>query len=255
MRHALALTTLLLTAALVSGCWSRPRGGWFDDHAFYAAREHYRVRYADETQHRLLAPGWQLQNWVEQRGVPVAPRGGFEHEQWITLDRNGDGRADVRARDVRYELFYEHANDEAIIWARTTPLADTVARRSTQAILRDVVQAFVTDDPDAKWRRGRTLALAARILEDGPATFGDTPAWRVIFEVHDLDRREDDPGRVGALAYLVLMRPTRAAWSPGGGPAERGWPMAVLFGYVAQASAFEVHRTEFESFLDRVDVR
>lgn len=254
MRHALAIATLLL-ATIASGCWSRPRGGWFDDHAFYAAREHYRVRYADAAGHRLLAPGWQLQNWTERDGMPVAARGGYEHEVVRTLDRNGDGRVDVSARDVRYELFYEHANDEAIIWARTSPLEETVARRSSQAIMRDVVQAFVADDGEDKWRRGRTLHLAARVLEDGPATFGDTEAWRVIFEVHDLGRREDDPARVGALAYLVMTRPTRTAWSPDGGPTEHGWPMAVFFGYVAQAQVFEVHRTEFESFLDRVDVR
>lgn len=255
MRHALAFSSLLVVALVVSGCWPRPRGGWFDEHAFYAAREHYRVRYADDSERRLLSPGWQLHNWIQQGGRPVAPRRGPQHEVVRTLDRDGDGRSDVRARDVRYELFYEHANDEAIIWASTTPLEDAVARRSTQAILREVVQAFVADDDGAKWRRGHALHLAARILEDGPASFGGTDAWRVIFEIHDLDRREDDPGRIGALAYLVLARPARNAWSPGGGPAVRGWPMAVFFGYVAQASVFEVHRTEFESFLDRVEVR
>lgn len=250
--RSLAFIFFVLLALSSAGCWRSARGGWFSDHGFYAARGHYRVRYP-QAEGRLLPPGWQLQNWIERGGVPVEPRGGYEHEIVRTLDRNGDGRMDVAARDVRYELFYEHANDEAMIWVRTTPLEVLVAQRSSQALMRDVVTAFVSDDPDAKWQHGRTMRLGARLLEDGPATFGRIEAWRTIFEIHDLDRPATDPGRIGAIAYIVLARP-EARWSPGGGPGDPGdWPMAVFFGYVAQPAHFEVHRTEFENLLDRVD--
>jgi hypothetical protein len=39
----------------------------------------------------------------------------------------------VRPRDVRHELWYEHAADDAILWTRSTLLEDPIARRASQA--------------------------------------------------------------------------------------------------------------------------
>lgn len=251
-----------LAALLLVGCFPRARTGWFDDSAFYVSRQHYRVRYLADgaAQRRLLPAGWRLDNFqLDAQGRPAEALRGWDHDRVLTFDRNGDGRIDVRTREPRYELHFQHLEHDAVIWANTLPLDRISSERSLEAFLRIVVEAFAEESHRVgKGELARAGRRGVRIVEEGPATLQSSsaslvPARGVVFELLDLDAPRGS--EVLGLVEILVARPTDT-WSAGGGPGVMGEPpMVVFFGYAARVDVFEAHRVDFAAMLDRVDFR
>lgn len=254
---ALALAML----ATCSGCFSRHRAGWWSDDAFYTSRQHYRVRYSDPAgaDRLVLAPGWRLDNFrLDGRGRPLEALA--SGETVLHVDRDSDGRIDLRTRQPRYELHFQHLEHDAVIWSHTGPLERIDAERSLESMLRIVVDAFAEESArvgkgelaDATRRRG------VRIVEEGAASFQSSAgepvqARGVVFEVVDLDMA--GPDAVLGLVELLIARP-RDTWSPGGGPGSpQDPPMVVFFGFAARADEFPTLRRDFHDLLGRVDFK
>lgn len=256
-RFALRAIALSALAALPA-CYAATPAGWFDDHAFYAARQHYRVRYvAGGESRRALAPqGWRLTNYqYDPEGRPTYALLGQEHMTTIEVDQNLDGMPDTWIREPESELHLEHDSDAAAISVRTVPLQGATAQRSLSAIANTIIEALVTHDSSGKWMQSARLSLAARIVEEGPVSFGATPAHGTVLEVHNLDQPEGSPERVVAKVAFVLARPT-STWSASGTRGNPGdFPMIVLFVYAARPDAFDLYRGDFEAMLDRTDFR
>lgn len=246
-------------ALLVAGC----RGnivGTFADGAFYHVRGHYRVRYAaaGAGRHALLSQSdWTLENFVEdRRGMPahVSPSDRF----WTDYSLDAGGRRPARVRAELYDLRFVHRRDGTVLWARTVPLSRTDEDTRLQVIARDYVEraasgsamtVSLSSAPEARARR-----FGPRILHEGPAQIDRSPAYYVMFEHIDLDRREAEPGSVGEIFTLVFVRPGATRWRSGVyGGAE--WPMLLIFGYASRPEHHETHRADLESLLSRVDIR
>jgi hypothetical protein len=249
-----------LSLALGGGCFAPSRVGWFDDHAFYAARQHYRVRYLPgaEPTRALMSERWVLDNFTRDgTGRPGSPIFDARQMARYEVDTNSDGIVDRWIVEPEYELHFEHADGGAMIWMRSMPLQGALVQRSLPALCHDIVDAMVTGSESSKWmEQGQRLRLGARIVDEGPATFANgTPAHRMIVELHDLDVPEGNAGRVGAVLHIVLARPA-ATWNPRGTRGQPGDPpIAVFFGYAARPDQFGAYDGEFEALLARTDFR
>jgi hypothetical protein len=138
--HALVLALVCL--AELPACYAPSAGGWFDDHAFYAARQHYRVRYvAGGEQRRALAPeGWRITNYqYDPGGRPSRALLGHEHMTTVAVDRNRDGAPDAWVREPESELHLEHDSESAAISVRTLPLEGAMAQRPLSAIANTII--------------------------------------------------------------------------------------------------------------------
>lgn len=251
MRNALLGILLALTC---TGCFPRSQIGWFDAHAFYPTRQHYRIRYADgmEEQRTLLGPRWHVENFLrDSQGRPDRARAGWSDVRFHTVDRNGDGLADRAVRDHRFDLAFESLDENAFAWVRTDPIDAITAQRPLSVVTDSIVSGFATNEYQAGWMRGGPR-LTPRVVEHGPARFGvGVEAYRVVFEVVDADRAHEGPG---AVVYLVITRPSRP-WSADGSPDARDGAQRVIFGLVSRPESFPMHAQELDGMLQRVDFR
>jgi hypothetical protein len=252
MKHALILLIALFAG---SGCRGNPVGV-FNDDAFYHARGHYRVRYEDRRARAILPRSeWTLENFVHD-GLGRPSHISMEERYWTYLTIQVEGRSHELTRIEAFDLRFVHRRDETVMWARTVPHSSIRSDTDLQVLTRDYVDRAasgsaltVNFDPEANVRARR---FGARVLHEGPARVDDRAAYYVIFEHVDLDRQEAEASARGELVTLVFVRPDPVMWRS---RVREGLtvPMVLIFGYASRPERHEAHRTEFESFVGRVD--
>lgn len=234
----------LLTAAVISGCYPPSAVGYWDAHAYYPSRSHYRVLYAGPPDSRVLAPaGWVATAFARDRGRPTTALRDWSHLRRYEYDPESTGR--VRSvLDERRDLALAH-DDGSRIEAWTQPVSRVGASRDLADIVVGIVISGIRDRPVTA-----TLAEHARVLLDGEV------GHQVFFEL-----AESVPGAPGLRVVpvrgcLVAVRPVRR-WVPGGSTtsAADGMSMLVFFLLTADADVFDARYAEFEDLLRRVDFR
>jgi hypothetical protein len=245
-RLALALCAL----SLATGCVDRSHVGYFDDHAFYHVRQHYRVRYAPEGRgvRALLGPDWRPLNIRYEDGLPSECRWAPEDRTKIYLDADGDGRSEVQVTAERFDLQFEHRQSGATVLARTTPIAHALRDRRLDVLVHEILERVASSSS-----RGPGAVEVTRVLHEGPATVGGAEAYHAIFEGAALGPTGDVIARSTDRAHLVLVRPTTRWFEGGADRSGRSAPMIVSFWLVSRREHFDSLDPAFSELLGRID--
>lgn len=251
-RSILSLVIVLLGV----GCASRARVGAFGDDAFYVARDHYRIGYA-ERRPDVVSADWVVDNF--QNGPDGIGRVKWtrDYTRTVALDRDDDGRAERPLVIESYDLRLSHRGDGAVIWAQTTPVSSRIADRDLSVVAHDFVDrvgggSYVDIDWSAALVRERRFGTVVR--SEGPVSIDGVAGYQIMFDLVSIDQREVDAGHQGERITVVLVRPS-APWvhPPRAFGAGDGPPMLVTFGYASRTEHHDAHREEFEGLLGRVD--
>lgn len=242
----------VLALLLAIGCVDRSHVGYFDDHAFYSVRQHYRIRYlagASATR-SLLGAEWRPTSIRFENGLPSEGRWNAEDRTVFHVDRDGDGRFDVRTQAERFDLRFEHRENGASLMVRTTPMAGSLRQRRLDVLVHDVLEAVASHGA-----RAPGSVDVANVLYEGPATVGGAEAYQAIFEGAALGPTGDVIATSTDRAHLVMVRP-HVDWHPSPGETRvTGSPMVVSFWLVARREHFDALEPALASLLERTDFR
>lgn len=238
------LLLALVLGVSLAGCVDRSHGGYFDDHAFYSVRQHYRVRYAPEVQSQrgLMPRAWRFTRGVELHGgLPQRLRPEPDGRSPLTLD----GR---RVWTDRVDLRFEHRETGGAVVIRTTPLPRALEGRNLDVLVHEIVEVAARP---AETRSGAVQVV--RTIEEGPTTVGGAPAYQAVFEGAALSPYGDVIATSTDRALLVLVRPSGVWYSDPNGRSGTRHPMIVALWLVARQEHFDALLPDFRSLLDRTD--
>ena len=243
-RHARGLSRFALLACVLAGCADASHGGYFDSEAFYATRQHFRVRYVPEGRgsRALLGPDWRPTSFAYADGMPVEIAGSPIVRR-VAVDVDGDRRPDASV-SLEHDLHFEHRRDGATMIVTTLPLDPSLGERSLDVLLHEMLDAA------SEARASADSLQVIRTLYEGRAEVGGASAYQAVFEGAALGAEGRVVARSSDRAFLVLVRPS-AGYAIGG----RSVPMVVLFWLFARQEHFDAHVPELRSLLERTDFR
>lgn len=237
-----ALALVLAILALGAGCTG---SHWLRPHAFVPPLRHYRIRYADLEERRVLPAAWTLINHSD--------RDIFHGGEWTVRGRLASGRAIERPT---FDLFAEHGEDGTAIWVQTVPLGERLGRRSLDVLAHRVVTEGLGEGLIAiaaeRGTHQETQVVSSQIVDEGSAEVGAVPAYVVTVQLSVVGS-----ARAGGatLLTLVLFRPRDLAWRRSGIADANGEPMVVMAGFEVTRERYDQHRPVFDAMLSRLDVR
>jgi hypothetical protein len=248
---------LVLASASVGVSCVTPAGSFTPDR--FAHNEYpYEVRYVEEGPKNLLGADWRLDNYVWTRGAPSGEKRGSEYFVTREYDLDDDGNADVRLDEPYYDLLLEHRRKDAVIWLRSVPISNDDANKDlavfadnyvdTASGSNSVLVRFGLDGPVGP--RGKRFA--SRVLSRAGCSIASAPAYRVDFEVANVDRLELTPSARWSRNRVVLLRtPFRHVPSPDDHK-DISVPVVMLAGLRAAPEDFEALSADFDRLLDRI---
>ncbi len=216
----------------------------------------FRVAYVDAAARALMGPDWMLDNFVfNDDGTPQAEKTAERYLTTLSFDVDGDGEMDTDRELRLYELRFVHRRDGGVLWMRTIPVADRFAQTELRLLGHDYVEEVAGGDYYAVRFAGRDLVedvrFATAIVEEGELTVDGHPAYRVTFDVANVDQIRLDPDSRTARVRLVLIRPPyRSRVSVARDTHDYATLVAV--GYSNAPEYFDAHTAELDDFLSRL---
>ncbi|MBN1770522.1 MAG: hypothetical protein JXB32_04610 [Deltaproteobacteria bacterium] len=254
-RWTVPVVLALAVGVLVEGCATRfgslePTGY---RHSFFA----YRILRDAEGQ--FVSADWMVDNFYLDRNR-WAPRVGPDFETELSLDLDGDGTWESAGTIPTYDLLLRNARDAGTMWARTLPLSQRFDRTELRVLARMYVESVsgsgrvVTTVRQATGEvevRVDARRYATEILDEGPWVVGGYEAYRITFQVANVDQLSLSETSLWQRATLILVR---AGFLWLGGPYDDAtFPTILMLGYCNLPDDFEGHLSDFERFVDSVD--
>ncbi len=245
------LTALALAAPLLTGCLGARPIGFFGSHAFYTARDHYRVRYLDGDERRLLADGWDIENFeVGDDGVPDVARldPPEAYMDSHALSSYVPMRREYAFSTERVELRYRREDGVSEIYARSLPLPPGWAEADVGLAMRRSVLSLGNPMARAPNVLGHQVptGTVVHLRAEGRAEVDGQPGYYCVFDLIQTDRRtgEERVRRASVIGvrseHSYRVRRYRL-------------PMMVVFGLITSPSDHADLRPDFESLVSRVD--
>jgi hypothetical protein len=239
-------TVLLFFGALsVAGCLHPDRVGRFATDGFHPTADHYRIRYRYGVGPRaLLSPEWEIDNFaIDESG---RARGRWGNSDDLSIHDARDRRGRRRHVGVRYDLRFR--NDfGAEIFARTIPIDhDDGSALPEHSVHRGLHALSAGNGPDLLGRGPRRYRVW--IVSEAPAIVDGRRGYSVTFDLSP--KHLDVPTE---RATVVALRADPHLF-----PARRrrvSLPGLIVLGYVTLPDRHDLHRSEFETLVERVDVR
>jgi hypothetical protein len=234
-----------------------PPAGSFTPDRFAHNEYPYEVRYAEEGPKNLLGADWRLDNYVWTRGTPTEEKRGSAYfvTREYDLDENGD--SDLRVKEPYYDLLLEHRKKDAVIWLRSVPISNDDANKDLGVFADNYVESasgtshLVRFGLDSPVDSGGTR-FASRVLSRAGCSIASAPAYRVDFEVANVDQAQLTPGARWSRNRVVLLRtPFRHVPSPDDHK-DISVPVVMLAGLRAAPEDFETLSADFDRLLDRI---
>ncbi len=250
------LSFLTLSVALCSCVSQRV----VDDAGFHHEGYDYFVRAEGGS---ILPTEWMLDNYYllstrdkyVEKSIP-------SYRVTYHLDRNGDGRPDVKKEEPLYDLRFVHLNHNGVIWLRTYPMATYEHTRELRVLMRSYVENIAGTGVEAVWLSddemsvGKERTFASRILDCQDGTVARQKAYACTIEIGDTDQVRFDPSHVLKRARVILIRtpfgydplePIRTKDS-------RSFGVLMMAGYSNYPSDYESGLVDFAAMLQRIAI-
>lgn len=265
----LSTAPLLMAALLLQGCGASVAPlGRMTDEGFEHATYDYRIRYAPDSDGRLMPPEWILDNYtVVESGAVGEPKVGAAYLRPVNVDVDGDGDEDDRENVYVHDLLFRHRYTGASLWVRSVVTSRLLYEQELRVIVRNFVDglagtARVAVSLDRNVTTGREHRMAASILVESEGELADREAYVSVIDLMNLDQRQLTSEAVAERTRVVVIRP-QFGWTAnlgGGDPSEetleekRFFPVFMVIGYSSRPEDFEYHRADYESFLTRLEI-
>jgi hypothetical protein len=254
-RSSLPITSVLLALLLAtSGCVSID-----PQFAADAYRNHtfpYVVGYADPAHRNVMGTDWRLDNFVVNRdGLPSSAKSGDAYRASWSFDLDGDGTADWTCDVPLYDLRFEHRRDGGVVWLRTFPVSDSLSQKELRLLAHDYVDEVAGGSYFAVNLAGHAIVQDVRfatvVLAEEPTTVGGLAAYRVTFDVANVDQLRLDPNSRAARVIVVIVRPPYVVVAQSRSSRARLTTLMVI-GYANAPEYFDAHVAEFDGLLSRL---
>jgi hypothetical protein len=199
---------LASVAALLLLSCKKPPAGTFTPDRYVHPEYPYEVRYLYDGPQNILGAEWRLDNYVWKDGVPTKQKEG----NLVTrrYDINDDGDEDASDRDYEYDLLLEHRNKDATIWFRNVVISNHDRDKELSVFADNYVEA-------ASGTRGIAVSFgsgalgagkhfASRVVSRAACSVSGIPAYRVDFEVANVDQLQLTPDARWIRQRVVLVR-------------------------------------------------
>lgn len=158
--------------------------------------------------HEVLPPNWVLENYRPENGKLQERRDG-DFQYVVEMDFNDDGRIDWRDWYPAFDLSYRNREDVGFIGLRTVPLSSRLGSTSLRVLARMYVEAAAGAGLDVR-DLGSSVTVterryATRIVDQASFLVKGRPAWRVDFDLIDVDQQRVDPSAVWRRIRMVLI--------------------------------------------------
>jgi hypothetical protein len=251
MQRFAVISGILWLGACVS------RTGRLEINRFQHEEFPYAVFYSPDGQPTApLGGAWRLDNYA-------VPRGGdrYVEKQGPTYlverryDVDGDGRAEVGAREFFYDLLLEHAQVDAALWVRTVPIEPADRDKDLSVLARRYLDgAARTGTVAARFgleQAAPERAASVQTLGESACSLSKRPAYRVDFALSPTPGADGAPAPARERGSVVLVRTgyLHRVKNPRGMVAD--YPVIMLVGLSAQPQDFARLAPDFEVLLGR----
>jgi len=240
---------------LSSGC-ATAASGMFATDGFHHRDYSYRVGYV--TSQRVASPDWLVDNW--SRSPQLQMKRGPRYRARIGFDVNGDGVQDLTEEFPRYDLLLANRRNAGSMWIRTVPMPTRFAETELRVLSRLYVDAASGAGIVVTQIGGRAGAIerrfATRVIEEGPTDVAGFEAYRVRFEVANVDQLELEGERRWERAEVIFVRAGflhEVRRSRSYRSVNPVFPVYLVLGYSNLPEDFEASYGDFEQLRASVD--
>lgn len=243
MKHTILVSVAVVLTSACGGAATR-----FDNAGFHHVEHPYSVSYAS------LGPDWMVDSHqLRGNGTPGRAKG--SDIVALRVDSNDDGVAEPVGRTPVSDLRLRHRSHDAVVWTRSLVVPAQLETRPLPALGDAYLASAVTAG-----------ALGADLF---PTDMNAPPAWNLRV-VDTIQTSVDGHEAFGVLADIVprvptyASRPSRVAlvfvrtrntWTDTTRAYDRHWPVALVAGYMTDASSFDGGWDYFRAFLASIDIR
>jgi hypothetical protein len=217
----------------------------------------YAVHYLSQGPENLLGADWRLDNYVWNKGVPKKQKQGGEYVVHREYDMNDDGEVDTKADEPYYDLLLEHRRKDATIWVRSAPISNHDRTKELAVFAESYVEAASgSDSVLVQFGAGGPIGsvskrFASRVLSRAECSVSGVPAYRVDFEVANVDQLQLTPNARWIRSRIVLVQ-TPFAHVPNRRVPKKTLPIVMVAGLRAAPEDFERLAADFDLMLDRI---
>lgn len=248
----------MVLSAAMTGVSCMTAAGTFTPDRFAHNEYPYEVRYVEEGPKNLLGADWRLDNYVWSRGTPASEKQGRDYFVTREYDLDDDGNADLSVDEPYYDLLLEHRRKDAVIWLRSVPISNDDANKDLSVFAENYVESAsgasgvqVRFGLDGSARSGGRR-FASRVLSRAGCSIASSPAYRVDFEVANVDRLQLAPSARWSRNRVVLLRPPFRHVPAPEDHKDISVPVVMLAGLRAAPEDFETLSADFDRLLDRL---
>lgn len=219
----------------------------------------YRYRVVSLENGHLMPENWKFDNYYQKDGrltVKDSPDYVIEYE----LDGDGDGDFELKAREHRYDLKFDHLVHDGTVLVRTIPISADLAHKKLSVLMDRYVEGIAKAGYElVQFAPGRTVMLerryAAAVVEEVPAKLAGLDALVVTLDVANLDQVKVDPSARAERVRLVLAHtPFRYKRRQKTQEENAEFPVVMLVAYGNQPEEFDAGLPDFEHFLERIEI-
>ncbi|MBI5488707.1 MAG: hypothetical protein HY905_15340 [Deltaproteobacteria bacterium] len=256
-RAGLVAVALIAGVAPATGC-GRTAFGTLGPSGFRSATYGYQIHAQPDGS--FISADWMVDNYY-LAGGEWAPRTGPDFETRLWLDTNGDGLTDDAGTVPTYDLLLRNRRDAGTIWVRVFPLSTRFDQTELRVLARkyvDSVSGTGTVVTGISQGEGQVEVVeesnrfATRTLEEAPMAVDGFEAYRVTFEVANVDQLSLAESSRWERAVVVFVR-AGFLWRPDSSRDSALFPATVMLGYSNLPEDFEAHLADFESLIAALD--
>jgi len=246
-RYGLSLA--LAATVLVAGCGFADRHPILAADGLHAAHDQFVVEYASAERRYVAGNRWDLDNFL---GSLSATKSAPEYRAQLSIDSDGDGRAEVRTSEDLYDARLVDRVSGSTMWIRSVPIASSLRDRDL-AVMADSYAAAVSGGSYYAVDFGavaRDRRFATRVLRTAACEWDGIEAHAIEFTVSDVDRAQLGDTSPELQVTVVLAHAPSSWLTPG-----HALPSILVAGLAVSPDDVANADPAFAALLGRVRIR
>ncbi len=227
--------------------------------SFRSAQHPFLIKYSESDTRQIIGPDWTLENTQPQSSGSsvLVSKTGPTWESVVRFDVDGDGVFDRNETIRDAELIFRHTRSDAAIWLSVYPIPQRREHTDLEVLAREYVEGVsgtaniskVQVGTSDAWIAGTERRYATRVVSGTPMSVSGYEAFKVTFEVANVDQLQLSADARWTRASLVIVRPGWW-WEKG----RSVWPSLLVMGYGNAPDRFANSEGQFMSLVSRLRI-
>lgn len=216
---------------------------------------HHTLRVAYAEGHSFAASSWRVDNLQNTELGEAVYKRGPEFTSVIAIDHDNDGEYETQAEAPRYELRLIHDSTPGLIWLSHLVLASRFRGNDLRSLAHLYVDSIGGGSLVLTSLGGASVTrFATRIVSEGSIAIDGYEAFRVVFEVANVDQLQLSEDSRWRRAEIVLIR-SGFLWYPPSSVVTEALPTILVAGHENLPGGFSTTTLDFDRFLASIDFR